>query len=263
MDKGGFLWYIVGMDFIDTHCHIHSSDYPLDAEAAVEAARAAGVGRMICIGTSLADSERAVKFAEAHDEVYAALGVHPHEEGISDNSAKLVGAVEKLAGLVGSQKVVAIGEVGLDYHYTPFDREAQIRLMEEQIQLAVDNNLPIVFHVREAYEDFWPAIDNFHGLRGVVHSFSDNRVNLDAALERGLMVGVNGLATFAPIPLPTLGRMILETDAPYLAPSPYRGKPNQPAYIPDIASWLADKLVVPIAEVAKVTTNNAVKLFGL
>ena len=263
MDAGGFLCYGYLMSLIDTHCHIHSSDFPLDAEKVVVNARMAGVDRMICIGTSLADSELAVRFAEAHDGVYATLGVHPHEEGIEDKSAELVGISARLAGLLGSKKIVAIGEIGLDYHFTPFDREAQIRLCEEQMQLAVDNNLPIVFHVREAYEDFWPMIDNFPSVRGVVHSFSDNRPNLDIAVKRGFMVGVNGLATFAPIPVPPLENMILETDAPYLAPRSYRGKVNQPAYVPDIANWLANKFVVSPAEVAEITTRNAVELFGL
>ncbi len=158
---------------------------------------------------------------------------------------------------------IAIGEVGLDYHYEGYDREKQIRLFEEMLQLAVDNNLPVSFHVREAFDDFFPVVANFPTVRGVVHSFTDNKKVLRRILtETDFYVGVNGLATYSTLPMPPLERILLETDAPFLAPVPHRGGVNEPAFIADIADWLARKLEISREEIERATTENAGKLFG-
>ncbi len=254
---------------IDTHCHIHARDYPLDAEEVLRNAREAGVTRVVCIGTDAEDSKRAVEFAEKHNGVYATVGVHP------------AGRMPFLCGIGGDKvgsKTVAVGEVGLDYHYKPYDREAQIRLFEEMLQMAVDAGLPVVFHVREAFEDFWPVVDGFLGrdlgkLRGVVHGFSERSKMateyVEKALERGFYISLNGIATFskdkdqmAAFAAVPQNRLMLETDAPYLAPPPFRGKPNQPAYVRGIAQFLADKRGVSLEELARATTKNAEELFG-
>ena len=158
---------------------------------------------------------------------------------------------------------IAIGEVGLDYHYEGYDREAQIQLFEEMLQLAADHDLPVSFHVREAFDDFFPVVANFPTVRGVVHSFTDSKKVLRRILtETDFYVGVNGLATYSTLPTPPLERILLETDAPFLAPVPHRGGTNEPAFVADVADWLALKLEIPKAEVAQKTTKNAIKLFG-
>ena len=159
---------------------------------------------------------------------------------------------------------VAIGEVGLDYHYEGYDRKAQIRLFEEMLQLAVDYELPVSFHVREAFDDFFPVVKNFPTVKGVVHSFTDSKKVLKRILnETEFYVGVNGLATYSTLPVPPLERILLETDAPFLAPVPYRGEKNEPAYVAEVAKWLAGRLGIETKVVAVTTTSNVEKLFKI
>lgn len=159
---------------------------------------------------------------------------------------------------------VAIGEVGLDYHCEGYDRAAQIRLFEQMLQLAVDNDLPLSFHVREAFDDFFPIVANFPGARGVVHSFTDSKKTLKRILsETDFYVGVNGLATYSTLPTPPLDRILLETDAPFLTPKPFRGIINEPAYVSAVALWLATKLGLDHKIIEEETTKNANQLFKL
>lgn len=161
-------------------------------------------------------------------------------------------------------KLVGIGEVGLDYHYEGYDREAQIKLFNEMLQLAKDNNLPLSFHVREAFDDFFPVVANFPEVRGVVHSFTDSKKVLKRILnETDFYVGVNGLATYSTLPTPPLERILLETDAPFLTPVPFRGIINECAYIRNIAEWLSVKLGNDFEIVERETTNNARGLYGI
>lgn len=248
---------------IDTHCHIHDANYPLDIGDVMHRAHQAGVGKMICVGTSEQSSREAVAFAAQHEHVSAALGVHPHDtkEGYQGLEAILT---------ADSSSVVAIGEIGLDYFYTHSPREVQIAALESQIDLAQRHNLPIIFHVREAFDDFWPIFDAFSGLRGVLHSFTDTQANVDQALARGLLIGVNGISTFtkdarqqamfASLPL---DRILLETDAPFLTPTPFRGKVNEPAFVRNVAEFYASLRHVSLDEIAETTTTNARALFAL
>ena len=269
---------------IDSHCHLHDKEFfsAEEAEKCITRAREAGVEKIICIGTSHEDSIAAREFASQHGNVYWTYGIHP-ENATSGRQAEydflrdgsLAPVVTRLApssSVVTSgspQEVypclpVAIGEVGLDYHYDGYNREAQIKLFELMLQLAVDNDLPVSFHVREAFSDFFPVIENFPKVRGVVHSFTDSKKVLKRILnETEFYVGVNGLATYTTLVTPPLERVLLETDAPFLAPVPYRGDKNEPAFIADIAKWLAEKLETSAEEVATTTTNNATKLFSL
>ena len=247
----------------DTHCHIHEADYPGGGEAALTRAHASGVTQMICVGTSEESSREAVEFAALHNGVYAAVGVHPHEtkEGYEE--------VNRLLGLEKT-KIVAVGEIGLDYFYTHSPRETQIRALEMQIDWALQHDLPIIFHVREAFDDFWPVFDNFHGIRGELHSFTDTVQQLERGLTRGLLVGVNGISTFtkdtkqqamfASIPLE---RMLLETDAPFLTPAPLRGKVNEPAFVAYVAKFHAEKRGISLEELTQATTANAEHLFSI
>ncbi|MBR3269947.1 TatD family hydrolase [Candidatus Saccharibacteria bacterium] len=237
---------------IDTHCHLHDREFFTEeqAEEMLERAHKKGIKKIICIGTDPEDSIAARDFASKHDDVYWTYGVHPSEI----NSKNLF---EK------DSKLVAIGEVGLDYHYEGYDREKQIKLFEEMLQLAKDNNLPVSFHVREAFDDFFAIINNFPEIRGVVHSFSDNKKNLKRILDNtDFYIGVNGMATYSTLPTPPLDRIVLETDAPFLTPVPFRGIINECGYIREIAEWLSTKLAVDFNEVENETTKNAEKLFN-
>lgn len=246
---------------IDTHCHIHESNYPLDIGDVMTRARHHGVNQMICIGTNEQSSKEAVEFAHNHEHVYAAIGVHPHDtkDGYT--------AIEPL---FSNPNVVAVGEIGLDYFYTHSPREVQIQALETQIQMALDYNKPIIFHVREAFDDFWPIFDNFSGIKGELHSFTDTKEQLERALARGLYVGVNGISTFtkdeaqkemfATIPIE---RLLLETDAPFLTPVPFRGKVNEPAFVRSVAEHHAKIRGLSLDEITTVTTANATALFAL
>ncbi len=247
---------------IDTHCHIHESGFYQDTnrEDIYERAVAADVD-MICIGTSEKFSAEAVEFAKTHEHAWATVGVHPHD---TKDGWQKIGALLD----VKPEKVVGIGEVGLDYFYNNSPREIQINALEEQLQWAIDYELPVSFHVREAYDDFWPIFGNFPGLRGVLHSFTDSVENMEKAVSEGLCIGVNGISTFAKdkqamwdqVPLE---KMLLETDAPFLTPVPLRGKVNEPAFVRHVAEYHAKRRGVELDELARVTSANAKTLFSL
>jgi TatD DNase family protein len=256
------------MEFIDTHCHIHSEDYSLDREAVIKAANKAAVKRLIAVGENLQDSQLAVAFADKHNNVWASVGIHPHEAKKFANNPK---ALENLAKLACEPKVVAIGETGLDYHYLHSAKEDQKKLLLFHIELAKKLNLPMIFHVREAYEDFWQILDEHsHGLKGVVHSFSSSQLDLENALKRGFFIGVNGIVTFttnsgqldAYKALP-LERLMLETDAPFLTPTPYRGTICEPRHVVVTAQFLSQLLNQSLEKLAQITTQNAIDLFNL
>lgn len=270
----------MAIDFIDTHCHMHELERALTPthdkwfadkaertpESVLAAAHAAGVNRMICIGTTLADSELAVAFAGQYDEVFASVGIHPHEAKLHRNPT----VQRDFAALANRPKVVAVGECGLDYFYNHSSKEDQEALLRFQIELALEHDLPLSFHVRDAFDDFWPIFDSYSGVRGVLHSFTDSPENLEKALERGLYIGVNGIATFArdeaksviyrTIPQRAL---LLETDAPYLTPVPHRGKVCESKHVRVTAEFLSELRGEPLDELAKVTTANAERLFRL
>lgn len=249
------------MNLIDTHCHIHESTYPILPDDVLKTAKDVGVTRMICVGTNEKSSVEAVAFAKAHEGVYATIGVHPHDTK---------DGWEKIKALADASRLVGVGEIGLDYFYTHSPREIQIKALEEQIDFALNHNLPIVFHVREAFDDFWPIFDNFSGIRGELHSFTDTQKNLEEGLKRGLFIGVNGISTFTKDPsqqkmfaaIP-LEKMLLETDAPFLTPVPFRGKVNEPAFVKNVAEFHAHIRGISLEEIASATTSNAVTLFAL
>lgn len=255
---------------IDTHCHIHEFDYPLDVDEVINRARKAGVGQIICVGTNLMDSQLAVELAEKQEGIFAAIGIHPHyADKSSDEFFDFVKTVEF------SKKIIAIGEIGLNHH-NPNDPpiDLQIKLLKQQIKLALKHDLPIIFHVREAYDNFWKILDEFKGqnIKGVLHSFTDTIENLHEGLSRGFYISVNGICTFThdkaqkemykSIPL---DKLLLETDAPWLTPYPLRGKikVNEPAYVREIAEYICKSRGIEFGEIAGITTSNAKKLFNL
>jgi TatD DNase family protein len=254
------------MRFVDTHCHIQFLNYGLQPELVIATAEKAGVARLICVGCSLVDSRLGIDMATAHPNIYASVGIHPHEALSAIGNPEMLNS---LTQLVPNKKVIAIGECGLDY-YRHKPSSEQIKLLEFQIELAQANELPLIFHVREAFDDFWAVLDNYKGIRGVVHSFNATAKELEQTLSRGLYVGLNGIITFSrdadqlsaakAVPL---DHLLLETDAPFLTPAPYRGKVNESKYIRVIAEFLSHLRGETLESIALSTTRNANLLFNM
>lgn len=270
------------MNLVDTHCHIQSigqlggerhtrelwqkaSD--ITPITVVRDAADSGVTKLVCVGCDLEDSKLARDFVSERDNCWASIGIHPHE---AKNFAGKQDLLDEFAHLARSQKVIAVGECGFDYYYNHSTREAQLEIFEFQVKVAQQNGLPMIFHVREAFDDFWPVIQKYPDIQGVVHSFTDNTENMRKAVDRGFYIGVNGIATFAKNPeqlevyrsIP-LDNLVLETDAPYLTPVPLRGNINQPKHINHVADFLAELRSESREDLAAATTLNAEKLFGI
>lgn len=255
------------MEFVDTHCHLHFENFGTGQEEAYEQSLAAGVNRMICVGTTLADSHAALEFAIDKAGVWAAAGVHPHEaeEFLNDPGRKA-----KLTQLLAMPKTVAIGETGLDFYKNYSPKEVQEKALRTQIETGLPTGLPFIFHVRDAWSDFWRIFDDYKNLSGVVHSFSSGTKQLEAALSRGLYIGLNGIMTFtkdqaqleAARQVPA-AKLLLETDAPFLTPAPFRGQICEPKHVVATAEFLANLKDESIEELSRSTTDNAVRLFGL
>lgn len=263
---------VTDLRLIDSHCHLHDTEFFADnREELYQQSIAAGIG-IICVGTDKRSSQQAVEFAANHDCVWAAVGVHPHDS--KDGWVEIERLVKEKAE---DSPIVAIGEIGLDYYYNHSPREVQIQALEAQLQLAVDYDLPVSFHIRDGapdqpsvWDDFWPIFDNFHELRGVLHSFTDTRDNLEKGFSRNLYVGLNGISTFtkdqtqqelfASIPLE---RLLLETDAPFLTPKPFRGKINKPEYVELVAKYWAEKRNIDFNVLSEATVRNTKQLFGI
>jgi TatD DNase family protein len=271
------------MELVDTHCHIHevvsarAHNNPTrtlwlkggksDPDAMIKDANSEGVKQFICVGTTAEDSELAVGFVKNRHSCFASVGIHPHEAKTHVNS---IDKLQKFRALLTGSKVVAIGECGLDYYYNHSNKSDQRHILELQLELAVQHNLPVIFHVREAFDDFWSIFDNFKQLKGVIHSFTaDNKV-LEQALARNLYIGLNGIMTFTGVAeqleaakAVPLGSLLLETDAPFLTPAPFRGKICEPKHVRVTAEFLSQLKGEPVTELARATTANARELFGM
>lgn len=255
------------MELIDTHCHLQFEQYNNREDEVLANATRAGVKRFICVGTSLADSKTAAEIAKTKDDVWATAGSHPHEAAkfLADPNAS-----KKLKKIAALPKVVAIGETGLDYYKQYSAIEEQQQVLRLHIEVSLELDLPIVFHVRDAWNDFWPIFDTYKALRGVVHSFSTHSGQLDEILRRDLYVGLNGIMTFtgdraqleAARKVP-LDRLVLETDAPFLTPAPFRNELCEPKHIRPIAEFLAKLRGEKLEELAAATTASATTLFGI
>lgn len=250
------------MELFDTHCHIHSSDYELSTESVIKAADEAGVVGMICVGTDGRDSLAAVEFVQDKASCWASIGLHPHDAKHSQRELK---TIESLAG---RPKVVAVGECGLDYYYSHSPKEQQIKSLRWQFELAIKHDLPMIWHVRDAFADFWPIYDDYAPVRGVIHSFTATETELEQIIKRGLYVGLNGIMTFSKNPeqlsaakAVPLQNLVLETDAPFLTPVPQRGKVNEPRYVGLTANFLAELRQEEAGLLAQATTANAKQLF--
>lgn len=255
------------IELVDTHCHIHFTDYQLDPDEVRQSAAGEGVSRLICVGCTLPDSKGAVDYAARNENVWASIGLHPHEASryVHDHAA-----LQQFHDLASTSKVVAIGEIGLDYYYEHSPKETQEKLLRFQLDVAQEHNLPVIFHVRDAFDDFWPIFDEYEGLRGVIHSFTATADEVGRIVERGLMVGLNGIMTFtknqaqleAAKAVP-LDRLLLETDAPFLTPVPFRGKICEPKYVRVTAEFLGNLRGESLETLAAATTANARRLFNI
>ncbi|CAB4541457.1 unannotated protein [freshwater metagenome] len=251
------------MHWIDDHCHLgDGSDRWPEAEATIAEAHEAGVMRMITVGCDLASSKLAIEVASAFDDVWATAGVHPHDasEGI-----------EGIAELLADPNVVAVGECGLDYHYDNSPREAQREVFAQQIALAHEHDLALVVHTREAWDDTF-AMFASEGIpsRTVIHCFTGGPSEAQKCLELGAWLSFSGIVTFPGAPevleaatFCPLDRLLIETDSPFLAPVPHRGKPNRPALVPVVGAAIAAAKGIDVADVADVTWKNAAMVYRL
>jgi TatD DNase family protein len=264
---------------VDSHCHLDFDAFAQDRPAVVERARRAGVGRILNPGVDLDSSRQAVRLAGEFQEVYAAVGVHPNEAPRWDKAA-----YAQLKELAGHPKVVAIGEIGLDFYRERAPHDQQRLIFRQQLELAGEIGLPVVIHTRSAAGTDHPAMEEAlailsewvtgqsdnagAGCRGVFHSYSADLVRARRAIELGFSLGLTGPVTYknawqaqqlaAGLPLEAL---LVETDAPFLTPQPHRGERNEPAYVRLVAEKVADLQLKSFEEVAKISTQNATRLF--
>ncbi len=263
--------------YIDTHCHLNFPQYNDDRPMVIGNAKKAGVKKFINPGVDLLSSQQSVELAQANPGiVFAGVGFHPYEAQHNPDVRKLEQLLTR-SDLVSKQgqtssPIVAIGECGLDYHQYKGEealgkKQNQKLLFEEQLRLATKHDLPVIFHVRDAFEDFFTIFDNQPTMpRGVIHCFSGGLQELRMAIERNLFVGIDGNATYSKqlaliVPHIPLSMLMLETDAPYLTPAPHRGTRNEPKYIPLIAQKIAELKGISVSEVEHATTGNAQELF--
>jgi TatD DNase family protein len=251
------------MIFTDSHCHLTLSN----AEANLAEARKAGVRGIVVPGTTLGDAQPAIDIANANDDVWAAVGFHPHEAKDCDDSA--FAEIERLSR---DEKVVAVGECGLDYHYMHSTREQQREVFLRHVALAKSRDLPIIIHNRESTEDLIELLtsDEAKGVKGILHSYTENLDIARRLVDLGYVISFSGIVTFRNAePLREVARalphdrVLIETDTPYLAPVPYRGKDNEPAYVVKIAELLASLWNMPLERVAEETTANFERTFAV
>lgn len=262
------------MKLTDTHCHLDYDWFDEDREEVIARAVSSGVEKMVIPGIDLASCRKGLKIAETHPEVYAAVGIHPNS-GMSWDA----GTLKELRSLAQHPKVVAIGEIGLDYHWDKTPPKRQEKVFREQLELAAEAGLPVIIHNREATEDVlrmlvdWQKDLSKEGHRlaeepGVLHSYSGTIEQAATALQAKYYLGITGPVTFKKADelrrvvagLPE-GRILVETDAPFLTPTPHRGKRNEPAYVDYVVEKIAAVRNVSPSEIRKATNKNATKLF--
>ena len=252
---------------IDTHCHLDFPDFAPERDEVVARAKAAGVARMITISTFVSRYERYREIAEAYDNVWFTIGTHPHQAHEEPEAS-----VEDLVRLSAHPRCIGIGEAGLDYHYDKAPRDTAARVFRTHIAAARETGLPLVIHARDADEDVATILREEMGkgpFKALLHCFTASRMLAEAGLELGLYVSFSGVVTFKnseelraiakDVPLE---RILVETDAPFLAPVPYRGKRNEPAYVASTAAVLAGVKGISPDDMARATTQNAARLFS-
>ncbi len=258
---------------IDTHCHLNFPDYDQDLDQVLSGALKNGVTKIICVSSNLADSKKAVDIASKYPRfVYAAVGIHPHQTD-PENEETEEKQIQELEKLALEKEVVAIGECGLDYSEAPpreknRSQEKQLFLFQEQIKLAKKLKLPLLVHSRKAFADIIEILEKDHDLCGVFHCYSAGKSGIEKVRELDFYFGLDGNLTYDPglqkvISLIPLEKILLETDAPFLSPVPYRGQRNEPKNVKIISEYLAKIKNTSQEEVEKITSHNSKLLFNI
>lgn len=253
------------MRLFDTHAHLLDKRFDKDRESLIGSLPGLGLVGMIEVGTDLKDSRAAAKMAAQTDYIYAAAGIHPHE---AENASP--SALSEIEELVRQPKVIAIGEIGLDYHYDFSPRDVQKKMFERQLDLAQRIGLPVILHMRESTEDMLSILRAFKGIRGVMHCFSGSAETAEQCIDLGLCISFTGTVTFKnarktveaakAVPLESL---MAETDCPYLSPEPMRGRRNDPSNVQYVLRKLAGIKGVSFEEMCDINIQNAKGLYGV
>ncbi|QWB96348.1 TatD family hydrolase [Mycoplasmatota bacterium] len=248
---------------IDTHCHLNIEEFEMDYQQVIKDALAEGVNEMIVIGIDPISNKKAIELADTFNELYATVGIHP---GVVDDYD-----IQSIEPLLKHEKVIAIGEIGLDLYWRQDNIEKQKEIFIKQIQLAIKHQLPIVIHTRNSFSEAYDCVKPYKGkIKGVFHCFSSHLEDAKKAVDLGFYIGIDGPVTFknakdikeiaTHIPL---DKILIETDSPYLSPHPFRGKRNEPKRLSYIAQAIADLKGISKEEVVKITTLNAHELFHI
>ena len=253
--------------FVDIHCHLSFPEFDQDREKVIERLIEEQVTLLIDPGINLSTSKKSIELAQEYDFIYANVGLHPHEVSLPVEESMFA----ELETLAKSPKVVAIGEIGLDYHYPDYNRMAQLDAFRQMLRVARTLDMPVVLHCRDAWDDMLHILteENHSAMRGVMHCFSGDMVIAKECIRKGFKLSVSGTVTYKKSMLPevirtvSLDDLFTETDAPYLAPVPYRGKRNEPAYLPVVTAAIARIREIPILETAKGIAQNTIELFRL
>jgi len=267
--------------FVDTHCHLNimikkefdtalPDNFKELCAPIITLAQECGVSTLINVGTSLIESKNCLGIAQTFNNCFATLGIHPND--VKENWQVDIKEFESMLSKNTARKIVGIGEIGLDYHYADFNKTLQLKALHEQIELAINYDLAIVIHTRDAGQDVLAVLEEYKhkNIRGIIHCFSEDQAFAHRALDLGFLLGIGGPLTypknellrtiFSSVPLESI---VLETDAPYLPPQIIRGKQNSPAHIPTVGHFLAQLRKINVEEIAQVTTATALKLFGI
>ena len=245
---------------VDTHCHISKEDYD-DIDLVIKEALESGISKIIISGCTKESIVESLKIADEYSCIFVTIGYHPSEADFISSEDLLL-----LEEQIKAFPVIGIGEIGLDYHYGKENIDKQKNLFRKQLELAEKYHLPVVIHSRDATEDTISILKEYPNVKGDIHCFSGSKETAKIYISMGYMIGIGGVVTFKNSNLYKVVEeigILLETDAPYLTPSPYRGKINSSKYIPLIAEKIADILKITIQEVADITTENATRLFDL
>lgn len=254
-------------ELIDTHAHLDFPEFADDIPSVLDRARQAGVRTVITIGIDIPSSRRAVALADRYGPIHATAGIHPHDSFVPNASA-----MRELETIAAAERVVAVGEIGLDYYRNKKPRPVQVECMKSQIELACAIGKPAVFHIREAWEDFFRIVSDYADkLSGaVMHCFSGDWEIAKQCLEMGFYLSIPGVVTFSKAEVlqdvvrrAPLEKILIETDSPYLAPVPFRGKTNEPAFVFHTAKKIAELRAQPLEAIGGRTTRNARNVFGI
>lgn len=248
--------------FVDTHCHIFSEDYE-SIDAVMNNCNKFNISKVINSGTNMITNKESLELSKQYNEMYITLGIHPEfADSYSEDDILFI------INNISDKKVIAIGEIGLDYHYEGYNKDKQIELFRKQLKIASDNNLPVVIHSRDATKDTIDILKEYN-VKGVIHSFSGSYETACVYIKMGFVLGINGVVTFKNCNLKDvleridLTNIILETDSPYLTPVPFRGQKNEPMHILDIAKFVADIKGVELDSLAKITNENVKRVFDI